>query len=276
MKAVRVTCLVDFESARPDLETEHGLAFLVESPDESLLFDSGASEAAFNNALRLGLHVKKIRRIVLSHGHNDHTGGLAPFLAALSDVDIYLHPHALGPKYSLHPGKALHDLTMPLGVQSLLQARMARLHLATCPMRLTDIVGITGPVGRVHPVQHQSLYCDPKGQERDGLEDDMALWIRGSKGLTVVLGCAHAGVINTLEHIQRVTGEKRIHTVVGGMHLARASREDIALLIRQLAQMGVARAMGIHCTGIEASRMLREAFSDSSLRAGESLDIAIW
>ena len=87
---LRLTVLVDRLAVRPDLETEHGLAVLVEVGDAVLLFDAGASGAAFRNAERLGLPWRRISRIVLSHGHRDHSGGLAPFLEALPLYDLGL------------------------------------------------------------------------------------------------------------------------------------------------------------------------------------------
>lgn len=273
---LRISLLVDHQSARPDLETEHGLSFLLEADDEVLLFDAGASEAAFRNAERLGLPWRRISRIVLSHGHRDHTGGLAAFLHALPEAHVYLHPRAMTPKYSLHPGKPPRPLSMPQEIHALLQERMDQLHWSTAPMRLGKGIGLTGPILRRHSEEAVSgpFYLDPEGREPDPLEDDQALWISMKHGIVVLLGCAHAGVANTLDHIRLLAGQKPILAVVGGFHLSAASDSRIQSTLRALHGAGVARVAPAHCTGLTAASAFHEAYGDMghALRVGESLE----
>jgi 7,8-dihydropterin-6-yl-methyl-4-(beta-D-ribofuranosyl)aminobenzene 5'-phosphate synthase len=273
---LRITLLVDHESSRPDLETEHGLSFLLEVGGKAILFDAGASEAAFRNAERLGLPWRRISRIVLSHGHRDHSGGLAAFLNALPDAHVYLHPRAMSPKFSLQPDKPPRSLSMPQEIHALLQARMDQLHWATAPMRLAPGIGLTGPILRRHPEEAVSgpFYLDPEGHEADPLEDDQALWIATDQGLAVLLGCAHAGVANTLDHIRAITGNKSILAVVGGLHLSAAPESRIQATLQALRAAGVRRVTPLHCTGIAGASAIREAYGESGhpLRAGESLE----
>ena len=273
---LRITLLVDHQSIRPDLETEHGLSFLLEVDDDVMLFDAGASEAAFRNAERLGLPWRRISRIVLSHGHQDHTGGLAPFLEALPEALVYLHPRAMTPKCSLHPGKPPRPLSMPQEIHALLQARMAQLHWATAPMRLGQGVGLTGPILRRHPEEAISgpFFLDPEGREPDPLEDDQALWIATGQGLVVLLGCAHAGVANTLDHIRTLTGEQSILAVIGGLHLAAAPERRIQSTLMALREAGVQRVAPLHCTGPAGVSAIREAYGapGTPMSAGESLE----
>lgn len=273
---LRITLLVDHSPARPDLETEHGLSFLVEADDQVVLFDAGATEAAFRNAERLGTPWRRISRIVLSHGHWDHTGGLVPFLQALPEAEVYLHPRAMAPKYSLHPGKPVRTLSMPQEVQALLQARMGRLHWSTASMHLGKGIGLTGPIPRRHPEETYSgpFYLDPEGREPDSLEDDQALWITTQQGIVLVLGCAHAGVANTLDHLQMLTGKKSTLAVVGGFHLSAAPEARIQSTLRALQKSNVQRVAPVHCTGPTATAALQEAYGDAGqpLRVGDSLD----
>ena len=273
---LRITLLVDHQSTRPDLETEHGLSFLLEADDDVLLFDAGASGAAFRNAECLGLPWRRISRIVLSHGHQDHTGGLAAFLAALPEAHVYLHPRAMTPKYSLHPGKPPRPLSMPQEIHALLQARMDQLHWATAPMRLGQGIGLTGPILRRHPEEAipGPFFLDPEGREPDPLEDDQALWIATGQGLVVLLGCAHAGVANTLAHIRTLTGEESILAVIGGLHLSAAPEPRIQSTLRALREAGVKRVAPAHCTGLPATAFIQETYGGlgKALQAGESLE----
>jgi len=272
---LRITLLVDHQALRPDLETEHGLSFLLEVGSKVILFDAGASEAAFRNAERLGLPWRRISRIVLSHGHQDHTGGLAAFLEALPEAHVYLHPRAMTPKYSLHPGRPPRPLSMPQEIHALLQARMDHLHWSTAPMRLGKGLGLTGPILRRHPEEAVSgpFYVDPEGCEADPLEDDQALWIATDQGLVVLLGCAHAGVANTLDHIRTLTGEESILAVIGGLHLAAVPESRIQSTLRSLREAGVQRVAPLHCTGSAGALAIREAYGEAGhpMSAGESL-----
>jgi len=273
---LRITLLVDHHASRLDLETEHGLGFLLEADDEVLLFDAGASEAAFRNAERLGTPWRRISRIILSHGHWDHTGGLVPFLQALPEAEVYLHPRAMAPKYSLHPDKPVRNLSMPQEVHTLLQARMDRLHWSTAPMRLGKGIGLTGPILRRHPEETYSgpFYLDSEGREPDPLEDDQALWAATQQGIVLLLGCAHAGVANTLDHLRVLTGKKSTLAVVGGLHLSAAPEARIQSTLRALQKANVQRVAPVHCTGPTATAALQEAYGDAGqpLRVGDSLE----
>jgi 7,8-dihydropterin-6-yl-methyl-4-(beta-D-ribofuranosyl)aminobenzene 5'-phosphate synthase len=273
---LRITLLVDHESIRPDLETEHGLSFLLEVGPKVILFDAGASEAAFRNAERLGTSWPRISSIVLSHGHWDHTGGLGPFLRALPEAHVYLHPRAMTPKFSLQPGKPPRPLSMPQEIHALLQARMDLLHWSTAPMSLGKGIGLTGPILRRHPEEANSgpFYLDPEGRDPDPLEDDQALWITTPQGLVVVLGCAHAGVANTLDHIRAITKRDSILAVVGGLHLSAATDSRIQSTLQTLREAGVQRVAPVHCTGLPAVSAIQEAYGDMgrTLQVGESLE----
>lgn len=274
---LRLTVLVDRLAARPDLETEHGLAVLVEVGDAVLLFDAGASGAAFRNAERLGLPWRRISRIVLSHGHRDHSGGLAPFLEALPRAEVYLHTGALVPRFSLHPGRPCRALGMPEEVQAGLLARRDQLRWATAPMRLGPGLGLTGPVPRRHREEAHSgpFFLDVEGRRPDPLEDDLALWIATPRGTVILMGCAHAGVRNTLEHVQALAGGGPVRAVVGGLHLAAASPARLEATLAGMRRAGVRLVAPFHCTGAPAQEAIREAWGAEGrpLLAGERLDL---
>ncbi|MDP2874946.1 MAG: MBL fold metallo-hydrolase [Holophaga sp.] len=271
---LRITLLVDHQSTHSDLETEHGLSFLLEVNNQVLLFDAGASEAAFHNAERLGTPWRRISRIILSHGHRDHTGGLGAFLRALPEAHVYLHPRAMTPKFSVQPGKPPRTLSMPQEIHALLQARMDQLHWSTAPMRLGKGIGLTGPIPRRHPEEAVSgpFFLDSEGHTPDPLEDDQALWVATNQGLVVILGCAHSGLANTLSHIQSLTKTKSILVVVGGFHLSSASDARIQATLAALRKTDVQRVVPVHCTGHAGTSAFQEAYGD----LGQALQVGEW
>ncbi len=130
---------------------------------------------------------------------------------------------------------------------------------------LTDKVGITGPVPRLSSYEDTGgpFYLDPEGTTPDLIEDDMALWIETPEGTVVCLGCAHAGVVNTLEHICGLTGHRRLRAVIGGFHLMSAGRERLDQTVEALRRLSPALLAPCHCTGDSATAHLRAALGES-------------
>ncbi|WP_005032483.1 MBL fold metallo-hydrolase [Holophaga foetida] len=251
MDKVRITLLVDNQAAMPGLQTEHGLSFWIQRDADTVLFDTGASGAWAANAQTLGLPTDTIQHLVLSHGHRDHTGGIPEALQASPEARIYMHPKTLMPRYSLHPGMGPRPLGLPSASWKALTPYSDALRWSTAPMRLARDMGITGPILRRHPQESSSgpFFLDPEGRQTDPLEDDQALWIQTPEGLVIVLGCAHAGVANTLDHIREITGESRIRAVIGGIHLAKADQERLEFTAERIREAGVQEVQACHCTG---------------------------
>nr|WP_320132718.1 MBL fold metallo-hydrolase [uncultured Holophaga sp.] len=255
---LEVTLLVDSHAADPELQVEHGLSFLVQCDGEVILFDTGASGAWLANARHLGLPVERIGHLVLSHGHRDHTGGVAELLELIPEVEVCMHPRALVPRCSRHPGLAPRPLGFPARSWQALAPRADRIRWSTAPMALAPGIGVSGPIPRRHPQELHSgpFFLDTHGQTEDLLEDDQALWIRTPEGLVVVLGCTHAGLANTLDHLRELTGERRIRAVLGGLHLAKADPERLAFTAARLQEAAPGEILACHCSGEAAALAL--------------------
>lgn len=254
-----LTVVVDNVAAE-DLVAEHGYALHLETPAGNILFDTGQQAALTPNMARLGIDPGKISALVLSHGHYDHTGGVAELLKLNKDIEVYLHSAVFQPRYSLD-GEAPAIVKMPFAaMEAITQHRETRIHWLSRPMALSAWIGITGPISRATDFEDTggSFYLDPEGREVDIIRDDIAMWLHGPDGLIVCVGCCHSGLVNTLNHIAARTGEKRIAMVIGGLHLLTSSRERLERTVEALRTFEIGRIVACHCSGEESVRYLRD------------------
>jgi 7,8-dihydropterin-6-yl-methyl-4-(beta-D-ribofuranosyl)aminobenzene 5'-phosphate synthase len=192
---------------------EWGLSMFIEADGLKVLFDTGAGIAAIHNAQLMGINLSKIDRIVLSHGHRDHTGGLREVLRRVGkEVEVIAHPDIWASKYSRRGKNPAHFAGLPFR-QELLENLGARFNLTREPVRLTSSFLTTGEIPMLSDYEEiDSGLFDKKSGEMlpDELNDDLSLVIDTEYGLVVILGCAHHGIINTLRHAQKLTGKELI------------------------------------------------------------------
>ncbi|MBA7673419.1 hypothetical protein ES703_81616 [subsurface metagenome] len=247
-----------------DFLAEWGLSILVETDEVNILLDTGRSISAAYNADSLGINLSRIDKIVLSHGHFDHTGGLRQVLRKMSKkVEIIAHPDIWTAKYSRRAGKDRY-IGIPFQRQEL-ESLGANFNLTTKPVKITDNIMTTGEVPMVtdyEEIDPDLVVKEDTGWQPDKLLDDQALIINTEPGLIVILGCAHRGIINTLYSAQQLTGVKRVHTVLGGCHLISASPERIRSTIAALKELGVQKIGVSHCTGLPAAVIMAQEFGD--------------
>jgi 7,8-dihydropterin-6-yl-methyl-4-(beta-D-ribofuranosyl)aminobenzene 5'-phosphate synthase len=262
---VRITTLSENSAGQLDILAEWGLSILVESGEQSILLDAGAGISALHNAGILGIDLQKITKIVLSHAHVDHTGGLRQLLAGMKrQVEIIAHPDIQAPKYIRREGKPDRYVGLPYRLEEL-ESLGARFSFSRGPVRLSENILTTGEVPQLTDFEHiePSLFVKTsEGWAPDTLADDQALVIETPAGLVVVLGCAHRGMINTLLHARNISGNPKIHMVLGGCHLKDATDEQIWYTISNLNEMGVQKLAVSHCTGMHATLMLAQTYGD--------------
>jgi len=262
---LQVTTLSENTASLGSFLGERGLSILIETDEQNILFDTGQSISASHNADLLGIDLGNIDRIVLSHGHYDHTGGLRQILHRMRrEIEIIAHPDIWAVKYSRREGQEDKYIGIPFHRQTL-ESLGARFNLTTEPVAITDSIMTTGEVPMVTDYEEIEPYLVVKQDDGfipDKLLDDQAIIINTEPGLVVVLGCAHRGIVNTLYHAQRLTGVKTIHTVLGGCHLMDASEERVRLTIAVLKELGVQRIGVSHCTGLPASVTMAQQFGD--------------
>jgi 7,8-dihydropterin-6-yl-methyl-4-(beta-D-ribofuranosyl)aminobenzene 5'-phosphate synthase len=212
------------------LRTEWGFSCYVSGPEETVLFDTGGEgDVLMANMARLGLDPADVDAVVLSHEHRDHTGGLGEFLNANPNVTVYV-PRSFDDGFK----RGLRGR-----VDSVVEVRDA--------ISICDNVYSTGEMGT--SIKEQGLV------------------LRTGRGLVVMTGCAHPGIVEMVERAKSVAGDS-VLLVLGGFHLVRANEREIADVIRGLKNLGVAYAAPCHCSGDLAREMFGKEFGDRYIAVG--------
>jgi 7,8-dihydropterin-6-yl-methyl-4-(beta-D-ribofuranosyl)aminobenzene 5'-phosphate synthase len=243
---------------------EWGFAALVEADGHRLLFDTGARpETVLRNAEELGINLSDVTQVVLSHHHRDHTGGLLALRRELARKN----PTALGRAF-VAPGIFLSRPREGVGEENETIALKAPYEDSggtfveiSQPTQIFPGAWLTGPVPRTHPERNwsgNSRIKTASGLVEDNLPEDMSLVLNTARGLVLVSGCGHAGIVNTLEYARAKVRTAPVLAALGGFHLFPASDATIDWTAEKLRGMGVENLLGAHCTGIEAVYALRQ------------------
>jgi 7,8-dihydropterin-6-yl-methyl-4-(beta-D-ribofuranosyl)aminobenzene 5'-phosphate synthase len=242
---------------------EHGWAVFLETDQGNLLFDTGQGLALVNNARYFKKDLSRIQGIVLSHHHIDHTGGLMAALEASGPVPVYAHKAIFKESYLIRGPKPKY-IGIPF-TRTALESKGAEFRFNTDFREILPDVFLTGGVPRRNDFEtgDADQVILKEGQfVKDPLEDDQSLIIKTAKGLFVILGCSHAGIINILNYAIEKTGEDRIQTVIGGTHLGPISTEQRERSIEALQAFRIERLGVSHCTGTPAAIRLTQVFGD--------------
>ncbi len=256
------------------MQTEHGVAFWIATDKCNVLFDTGASAQALETNLKqLSLNVEDISALALSHAHYDHTGGIEAVLGKREGLPIFANADIFRPKYSKHDGN--YDASGFARQPDDYQGR-ADWHLTDAPTEICDGLWTTGRiVEREFPEGRSAGHFIRKDGDfvPDPYLDDMSLVLKTEEGLVVICGCCHAGILNTVAHVE-THFEGDIIAVLGGIHLMPAEMPMIREVISKLQETAPnARFWLNHCTGDGAQKAFAETFGDRAhhFKAGESI-----
>lgn len=248
---------------QPGVTAEHGLSIFMETDQGNYLLDTGQGKSIINNAQLLGLDLRSLKGIILSHHHWDHTGGLGPVLDIKGAVDVFAHPGLFKESYSLRGNKE-RFIGLPYP-RVLLESKGARFQLSEAFREIAPGLWLTGEVPRRIDYEQgdkDQVLKTEAGYVKDPLPDDQSVVVETDQGLFVLLGCCHAGIINTLTYIREKMGTRPIQAVIGGTHLGPGSKEQQEKSIEALLGFDIGRIGVSHCTGLPAAARLAQAFGD--------------
>jgi 7,8-dihydropterin-6-yl-methyl-4-(beta-D-ribofuranosyl)aminobenzene 5'-phosphate synthase len=261
-RLVKLTVLVDDCVRRRGLLAEHGLAVWIETDSARVLFDTGQGLTLCHNARALGIDLHATDAIVLSHGHYDHAGGLGAARDCFADARLFVHPSAFRPRYAASSQGGSRPVHSQLGALEEARALVREVTLTARPTQVAPGIWATGPIPRRTEFEDTggAFYLDPELRETDSIVDDQALVIETGQGSVLLLGCGHAGLVNTLEHVAALSPKQPLRAVLGGFHLLSASEGRINKTVQSLLRHESLRVGPAHCTGLAAKARLLAAF----------------
>jgi 7,8-dihydropterin-6-yl-methyl-4-(beta-D-ribofuranosyl)aminobenzene 5'-phosphate synthase len=246
---------------------EHGFSAFIETAQGNYLFDTGGGRSVVSNSLTLNKDLKSIRKIFLSHGHYDHTGGLPEVLSLRGNVDVHAHPHVFLDRMATlkENGKETKRFVGIPYKKSYLESLGANFITNSDFVEVEKGMFLTGEVPRKTSFEKPDprLFSEIDGKpEPDLFLDDQSLIIESQKGLVLVLGCAHSGMINIINHVIDKTGRSNFYAILGGTHLDFLTPEQLEQTINALNQLEIGRIGVSHCTGMRAACRLHLEFAD--------------
>jgi 7,8-dihydropterin-6-yl-methyl-4-(beta-D-ribofuranosyl)aminobenzene 5'-phosphate synthase len=264
---ISVTILCENCVGRPGLMGEHGFSVLIEGNGRRILFDTGPGLSLPHNTRVLDKPLADIDAIFISHGHYDHTGGLKYAVEQAGSVDIYAH----SAMFLQHMGKILQSSEAGLRTVGCPHSRKdledagARFHWIDAPTEVFPgvffLAGIPRKPGQM-PQDPQLVLVQEGKIVADPMEDDASLLLETSGGPVLILGCAHAGVLNILDYVQENMGVNRLKAVLGGTHLMFFPPERIDEVIDRFESFSIEQIAVSHCTGMKAAIQLGSHFQN--------------
>lgn len=283
LQALRITIVVENSATirNSSVWAQHGLSILLELgfglDRMKLLMDTGTSSSVMlHNADVLNIDLSEIDLISLSHGHYDHTGGLMGVLQRRkSRIAVLAHPDIFAPKLKARP--TLKFIGLPFN-RAEAEAAGAIFLEARSPVAIAPGLTTTGEVPRIESFEKvEGFWTVKDGQYcQDIIPDDQSLAVNISgKGLAVVTGCAHSGIINTIRYAQKITGVEKLYAVIGGFHLMDADEGRIEATAKALKELDPAIVRPGHCTGQKAVCRLQEVLGERCrpLAVGDSIQL---
>jgi 7,8-dihydropterin-6-yl-methyl-4-(beta-D-ribofuranosyl)aminobenzene 5'-phosphate synthase len=214
--------------------------------------------------LLLDIDLSRIDAVVVSHGHYDHTGGLEHLLKKNTAFSLYGHHDIFDDKLRSRKSGAYKKIGIPLN-KNIFRNTDVQIRLSKDTAEIAPGVFTSGEIPQKNDFESiESLFFVQRDGEiiADPLADDQAVILDTEKGLVVLLGCSHRGVINTLNHVDRLFPENKIHAIIGGLHLGKASDDKLEKIIDHLGAFDLERIGVSHCTGTRAMLALFERFKD--------------
>lgn len=263
---LKITTLIENkEGDTSKLDTEHGISLYIEVDNKKILFDTGQSGNFVKNAKKLNIDLNDIDYVILSHGHYDHSGGFEKLVKEFStDFKLFVGKGFFDKKYSISAGEYMYN-------GNFFDINFIKDHHIDIEYIGEDIRNISEKIMIMTNFQrdpnyeniNQTMYIK-KGEDYilDEFKDEISLVVDTEKGLVVVVGCSHPGIVNILETIKNRIG-KDIYMLIGGTHLIKEDDEKINSVIEYLKENEIKRIAACHCTGKQGETMLDQQMKEA-------------
>lgn len=263
---IRIVNLCDNKSISPDFSAEHGLSYYIEAYGKKILFDTGQSDVFLRNAKNLNIDLFALDLVVLSHGHYDHVGGLA----RLTAKNVYCHRQIFVPKYKVEENN-YKNIGFPCAEDDYRANQGHNFCFFTGTKELAKNIYLVSGFQKMF----NKVYFFIKKEGKylvDIFEDEAVLVIKTPQGLIIITGCAHSGVLNIIEKVERELGPKKIYALLGGLHLSKMDNTELIKTAALLNERGIKKIGVSHCTGDKFINYL-DRLSAFDLKAGQVLEL---
>ncbi len=244
-----------------DVLGEHGLAFLLDNGEEKILYDTGKGRTLLTNLEQWEINPEEIDKVIISHGHLDHTGGLLSLVKSrTAPTRIFCSPKIFEHKNMKDKSTQNFEYIGSPFSREELESEGAKFQFVENFTPVGKNIWLSGEIPRRHSWERDvDNFYKREGENnyvKEDLEDDQSVVIDTDAGLVILAGCGHAGIINILSHVCGKMGEKKLH-IIGGLHLAGVSESRLEATINRLKEYPLANLITGHCTGFEATCRLR-------------------
>lgn len=261
-----------------ELHNEHGLSLYIEADNKRILFDTGASGDILENAKLLNVDLKTLDYVLISHGHYDHSGGLTRLIKEINpSIELYVGDGFFNNKYSLREDGDYQFTGNSFDV-GFLRSHNIKTHYVNQDITyLTDDIMIFTNFNRDEEFENtnQTMYLKQDGEFiKDPFWDEISLGVKTDKGLVIIVGCSHVGVVNIIDTIIQRTGME-IYGIIGGTHLIKEDDEKINKIIEYLKDKEIEVVGACHCTGKQGETMLEQQLEENFINnnTGDVLSI---